>query len=155
MPILSSSPSARLSIIYITVGALIEAWSLIWYRWLTRHPPDNEAVMYLCYGLILTGIIVFAIGVSLGWIGRAARKAELPPSEVNGAAAQAEVNMAGRAPIAVPNPAAAAYAPAMGAGGTVAPGVVPGTAAPAIPPAVVAPGGVAPGAQSGYQMRTT
>jgi hypothetical protein len=109
MPILSTSPSARLAIIYVTVGALVEAWSIIWYRWLATHPPTNDATWYLCYGFILTGIIVFFIGLTMGWIGRSARKAELPPSEATKDVAQAEKNMAARAPVAAANPSAAGY----------------------------------------------
>lgn len=115
MPILSSSPSARMAIIYVTSGALVEAWSLIWYRWLATHAPANEATWYICYGFILTGLILFCIGMSLGYIGRSARKAEMPPTEVTRDVAQAEKNMAARAPVAVANPAA---------------GYMPGTAAP-------------------------
>ena len=128
MPMLSSSPSARMAIIYVTSGALVEAWSLIWFRWLARNPPEHEWVWYICYGFILTGLIFFFIGLSLGWIGRAARKAELPPSEVTSAMAQAEKNMAARAPVAVANPAAPIAAP----GGQA---VVPGATTPMVPTA--------------------
>lgn len=131
MPILSSSPSARMAIVYVTTGALVEAWSIIWYRWLATHPPANEATWYICYGFILTGLILFCIGLSLGWIGRAARKAEMPPTEVTKDVAQAEKNMAARAPVAVNNPAAAGYV----AGQPVVPGstVAPVATMPAVP----------------------
>jgi hypothetical protein len=125
-----------MAIVYVTTGALVEAWSLIWYRWLATHPPEHDWVWYVCYGFILTGLIIFFIGMSLGWIGRAARKAELPPSEVTGAVAQAEKNMAARAPVAAANPAAAAYMP----GGQA---IVPGAAVPgAVPPGTPAMPGV-------------
>ena len=109
MPILSSSPSARVSLYYITGGALLETWSVIWYWWLTKYPPEREWVLFFCYGLMATGAILFVIGLSLGWIGRAARRAELPPPEVTEDAVQAEKNMAARAPVTAPNPAAGAY----------------------------------------------
>src|SRR5262249_50702723 len=105
MALLSKSPSAFVSLGYVTAGALIEAWSLLWLWWLNRHPPEGEATFFFCYGFLATGAILFFLGLSLGAIGRAARQAELPPPEVTPAAAQAEKNIAVRAPLAPVVPA--------------------------------------------------
>jgi hypothetical protein len=122
MALLSKSPSAFVSLAYVTAGALIEAWSLIWYWWLNRHPPEHESAYFFCYGLIATGGILFFLGLSLGAIGRAARQAELPPPEVTPAAARAAQNVVARVPIAPVLPA-----------GTAAP-VMPTAAVAAVPP---------------------
>lgn len=82
MPILSKpSGAARTAVTYVTIGALIEVWSIVWYIWLTQHasPERTEAAFYWCYGFLLTGLVLLAIGFALGRIGRAARHAELPP----------------------------------------------------------------------------
>lgn len=105
MALLSKSPSAFVALGYVTAGALIEAWSLIWFWWLRGHPPATDATFYVCYGFIATGAILFCLGLSLGAIGRAARHAELPPPEVTPAAARVDQNMAARAPLAPVVPA--------------------------------------------------
>jgi hypothetical protein len=110
MPILSkpSSP-AHMSLIYITVGALTEVWSGIWYFYMKAYPPADVASWYWCYGFLLTGLALLIIGLAIGQISRAARHAELPPQEVTGAVARSEKEAAGRAPIVAPvNPAAPA-----------------------------------------------
>ncbi len=108
MPILSKpSSAARMSIFYITIGALIVVWSGIWYWYLRNHPPANDNPWYYCWGSLLTGTVLLVIGLALGQIGRAARHAELPPEEVTNASILAEQNAAARAPIMAPvNPAA-------------------------------------------------
>ena len=43
MPILSKpSSAARTAVIYVTVGALTEVWSGIWYSYLKHNPPPHE-----------------------------------------------------------------------------------------------------------------
>jgi hypothetical protein len=88
MALLSKSPSAFVALAYVTGGALIEAWSLLWYLWLNRHPPEQESTFFFCYGLIATGAILFFLGLSLGAIGRSARRAELPPPDAPSVANQ-------------------------------------------------------------------
>lgn len=105
MPILSKPTSAaHLAIIYVTVGALMDVWSGIWYVYMSRHQDayGDSPYWYVCYGFLLTGLVLMVIGFALGRIGRSARKAELPPSEVTGAAARAEQNAAAQPPILVP-----------------------------------------------------
>ena len=99
---------------YITLGALTIVWSGIWYAWLRHAPPHDEFTFYWCYGFMLTGLTLLAIGLAIGRIGRAARHAELPPKEVTPAVAQTDQKAAERAPMVAPvNPANA------GVGGTV------------------------------------
>jgi hypothetical protein len=132
MAILSKpSSAARTSLIYITVGALMDIWSAVWWWYLRNHQPDAPAgVWYVCGGLFLTGLVLLAIGLMVGHIGRSARHAELPPPEVTRAEANAEQNAAARAPIVAPVAAPGAVVPGT-ANGAVAP--APGT--PAVPPA--------------------
>jgi len=146
MPILSKpSDAARTSVMYVTLGSLVTVWSGIWYWYLSRNPPINELYYYLCYGSLLSGIVILIIGLALGRIGRAARDAELPPKEVTGEAVVSEQNAAARAPVIAPvNPAIGAYpgagGAAYGAGGVV-PTVQPVPAAPAatVPPTATTP----------------
>ncbi len=109
MPILSKpSSAARLAIVYITLGALTDVWSAIWYVYLNNHRDQliDTNAWYWCYGFLLTGLTLIVIGLALGRIGRSARHAELPPEEVTAAAARAEQNAAARAPMMAPvNPA--------------------------------------------------
>ncbi len=126
MPILSKpSSAARMAVIYVTLGALTLVWSGIWYWYLQTHPPgpERESLYYWCWGFILTGAVLFLIGITLGQIGRAARHAELPPPEATPVEATAEINAASRAPIVAPVNPAMPVATSMGA--AVMPGAVP------------------------------
>jgi hypothetical protein len=133
MPVMSKpSASAHLAIVYITLGALLDVWSGVWYWYLRNHPPAHDWPYYLCTGLVLTGSILILIGLALGRIGRAARKAELPPPEVTQAVKQAEQLAAARAPMAAPaNPVQQPPAP------VVSPPPVAGSV-PQVPPGTLA-----------------
>ena len=80
MPPVTTKPSgpAYMAVIYITVGAILDVWTAVWYFYLghTNAPPGPY---YWCYGLFFTGLTLIVIGLALGRIGRAARHAELPP----------------------------------------------------------------------------
>jgi hypothetical protein len=103
MPLLSKpSSSAYASLLYITVGALTDVWSGIWYWYMRNHPPDSPATWYWCYGFLLTGFVVLVIGLTIGPIGRAARHAELPPPEVTPTEATIQREAAAHPPLAVP-----------------------------------------------------
>jgi hypothetical protein len=134
MPILSRpSSAAPTAVLYVTAGALIQVWTVIWYWYLYNHPPLHDATYYWCYGFFLTGLTLFIIGLTLGRIGRAARHAELPPAEATPAAKKAELDAAARAPVVAPtNPGMAV---ANGSGPSSAP-AAPVSGAPAV---VVAP----------------
>jgi hypothetical protein len=82
-PILSKpSGSARTAVAYITLGALMGVWSVIWFWYLHNNPPPGYAY-YWCTGLLFTGLVLMVIGFTIGQIGRAARHAELPPEIPN------------------------------------------------------------------------
>jgi hypothetical protein len=129
MPILTQPAfGPRVAITFITVGALIDVWTAVWYFAFIRPQPGpmTNNQWFWTVGLLLTGLTFIVIGAFLGSIGRAARKAELPPTdETTRAEAKIQANAAA-------NPATA---------GAVVPGVVPGTApaAPAAPPPGVVP----------------
>lgn len=116
------SSAARTSLIYITVGALMDVWTTVYFWYLREHPPEDgsNARYYWCAGFFITGLVLLVIGLAVGQIGRSARHAELPPEEVTPAAARAEVEAAARAPVVAP------VAP-------VAPGVVPTNGAAHVP----------------------
>jgi hypothetical protein len=84
MPMLSNPAfGPRTAIAYITVGALLDVWTAVWYFTFARDQEGNisqNTWFWLC-GLFLTGLVLIVIGLLLGNIGRSARKAELPPAE--------------------------------------------------------------------------
>lgn len=111
---LLSKPSfaPQTALVYITVGALTDVWSGLWYWYLSKHPPVSDSTWWWCYGFLLSGLALLIIGLFLGQIGRSARHAELPPEEVTPAAAKAEMNAAARAPMVAPiNPVQPVQAP--------------------------------------------
>ena len=96
-----SKPSVAFStsLIYITVGTLIDIWTIVS---LVFYPPSTGWGYFLIVGFLVTGMALLAIGLLLGPIGRSARDAELPPSEVTHAIARAEQTAAANPPIVVP-----------------------------------------------------
>jgi hypothetical protein len=88
MPILSKpSSAAGTAIVYITVGALLDVWGIVWWIYLWSTGSERRALYYICAGIILSGLTLLTIGLALGRIGRSARRAELPPPEVTDKAA--------------------------------------------------------------------
>ncbi len=83
-----SKPSAapHISLTFITIGVVMAIPSAVWYG---MFHPENVG-RFLCVSLFLLGLAFVIIGVSVGSIGRSARQAELPPSEVMGAVARQE-----------------------------------------------------------------
>ena len=56
-PMTKPSAAAYTSLVYITVGALMDVWSGIWYWYLSNHRDTiRETTMYWCYGFLLTGL---------------------------------------------------------------------------------------------------
>jgi hypothetical protein len=101
MPLLSNPAfGPRTALVYITVGAMLDVWTIVWYFWFARDQAGNISrnTWFWLTGLFLTGLVFMLIGFYLGRIGRAARKAEMPPSEATQAEAQIQANAA-----AVPN----------------------------------------------------
>ena len=112
MPMLSKpSSAARVAVLYVTLGTLIDVWSGVWLWYLSNHPPSHESLYYWCWCFLLTGAALVVIGLGIGQISRAARHAELPPEEVTAASAQAEIEAAARAPMIAPVNGAAPVAP--------------------------------------------
>lgn len=97
MPPILSKPSgaAPAALFYITLGAIMTVWSAIWYSYVHSH-PESSGQLYFCMGFLATGIVLLAIGFTLGPISRWARHAELPPSEVTPAAMQNDPNITSR-----------------------------------------------------------
>jgi RsiW-degrading membrane proteinase PrsW (M82 family) len=92
MPPLLSKPSgaAPATLFYVTVGAMMTVWSGIWFMYLRNNPPSHPFVNYVCFGFLITGIVLLMIGFTLGPLSRWARHAELPPTEATGPAIQTE-----------------------------------------------------------------
>lgn len=70
--------TARVALIYITLGALTEIWSGVWFWYLRDHnPPASDFTWFLCYGFLLTGLALLVIGLLIHQVSRAAPKS--PP----------------------------------------------------------------------------
>lgn len=130
LPRAQTSGSAFMAVIYITIGAVLDVWSVIWYLYLNRHPPGVDTPYFWCYGFFFTGLALIIIGLALGKIGRQARHAESPPDVQ---------------PANVPPPVAAAPAPVAMPSVPVQPPVAPMTPPTAAQPLV--------GNRSSYQPR--
>jgi len=136
MPPILSKPSfaVRAAVLYITLGALLVVWTVVWFLYLSGHGGSDPAY-FTDYGLFFSGLVLIVIGITIGRIGRSARHAELPPE------VRPQGPTAGAAPTALP-PGYAGLPPYL------LPGVPP-PAAPvqgaAVPPvAQVAPPGPSP-----------
>ena len=135
LPHTKTSGAARMAVIYITIGAVVDVWTTIWYIWMNRHGTQSDGPYYWCYGFFFTGLTLIIIGLALGRIGRSARHAEAPAdTTASNAAVQAQEPVAragglpaGGAPAAAPVGNGQMTAPIAAPGGTVAPG---GTAQP-------------------------
>lgn len=71
----------RVALIYVTVGALIDVWTAVYYFTVARDREITNVTWFWLSGLFLTGLTLIVLGLVLGPLGRAARKAELPPPE--------------------------------------------------------------------------
>jgi hypothetical protein len=137
MPLLSQPAfGPRTAIIYITIGALLDVWTAVWYF---AFAGDQEGhisrnTWFWLAGLFLTGITLITIGILLGNIGRSARKAELPPEEAERDEATIQQTAA-----ATPHPVVTGAVPgqAVPMAGTTMPGAAPAT--PALPPPAAPP----------------
>ena len=84
MPLLSKPAfGPGTAITYITIGSLMDVWTVVWYMTFARDDKGNisQNTWFWLAGLFLTGLTLIVIGVLLGHIGRSARRAELPPPE--------------------------------------------------------------------------
>ena len=81
MPILTRPEfGPRTALIYVTVGTLIDVWTIVWY--FTHEESRSTVTHFWVIGLVLTGLTFVVLGLLLGRIGQAARQAELPPAGV-------------------------------------------------------------------------
>ena len=71
--------SAKTSLIYLTVGALAVVWTVVYYMYLNRTGASDMAYLWV-YGFFATGVVLIAIGLMVGFIGRAAMAAEVAPT---------------------------------------------------------------------------
>src|SRR2546430_1676285 len=103
------SKAVPIALVYITAGTLIDVWCVValWY-----YPPDTAWGKFLLAGTLMSGLALLVIGLLLGPIGRAARHAELPPTEVTAAAAQVEQEAAEHPPAVIAGAGIAAVPPA-------------------------------------------
>ena len=133
-----TTPSAAFptSLIYITLGTLIDIWTV---ASLVFYPPTSDWGYFLVVGLVVTGLALLIIGLLLGPIGRAARTAELPPTEVTSAVEQVEQTAAANPPALVAVNAVPQGAPPI-VMESPAPLLAPTAAAPVHIPAPVKPG---------------
>lgn len=123
LPHTKTSGAARTAVLYITIGAIVDVWTVLWYIWMNRHGTETDGPYFWCYGLFLTGLTLMIIGLALGRIGRAARHAEAPVDmTASNVAVQAQQPVAGAMPITNGQAGVATAAP----GGAVAPAGVPG-----------------------------
>jgi hypothetical protein len=70
--------SATMAVAYVTLGAVIDVWSVIWYIYLYRQ-GGSDNLFLVCYGLFFTGLVLMGIGLLVGRIGKAALDAEVSP----------------------------------------------------------------------------
>ena len=71
--------SATTSLIYLTLGALIDVWAIVYFFYLRNNGGTETAYLYV-YGFIFTGVVLFLIGLAVGRIGFSARSAEVAPT---------------------------------------------------------------------------
>ena len=123
MPILSHPAfGPRASLIYITIGALIDIFVACFYFFMVdknRPVEEMNTTYFWLTSLFLTGLTLLAIGILLGRIGQSARRAELPPPEVVNAEAAVQQQQA--------------------VTGVVPPGAVAAPVAPSVPAAPLTP----------------
>ncbi len=126
LPHTKTSGAARMAVIYITIGAILDVWTAIWYIYMNRHGTASDGPYYWCYGFFFTGLTLIIIGLALGRIGRAARHAEAPVDTTSSNAAAAAQQPVARpgVPLGVGQPQAAPMnnpATVAAPGGAVAP----------------------------------
>lgn len=114
MPILTQPAfGPKLSIGFITGGAVLDVWCLVW-RFTIAEAGLTSMQKFWFYGFLFTGATFIGVGLLLGNIGRAARKAELPPTtETVRAEENVQVAAAAAPVVPVGTPMATVSAPAM------------------------------------------
>lgn len=99
----------RTAIAYVTIGALLDVWTTVWYFTVIRPAggPQSQMTLFWLTGFFLTGLTLIILGALLGQIGQAARRAELPPPEAIPAEVRAQTSAPPpQPPVPVPVPVA-------------------------------------------------
>ena len=75
--------SATTSIFYITIGALMDVWTTVYYFYCRGRIVSDETYFWI-YGAFATGLVLMLIGAAVGRIGRSAMSAEVssPPPKL-------------------------------------------------------------------------
>jgi len=102
------SAAQSASITYITIGVLMAIPAGVWY---SMFSPEGVG-KFFCATFFLLGIAFLIMGLSVGYIGRVARQAELPPPGTTGTVAQQQPVTANRVANPVPVPAPPSAPPA-------------------------------------------
>jgi hypothetical protein len=97
------SAAQSASITFITLGVVMTIPSAVWY---TMFSPEGVG-KFFCATFFLLGVSFVIIGLSVGFIGRSARQAELPPPGATGTVIRQEPATASRAATQAPGPAPA------------------------------------------------
>ena len=92
LPPTKTSGSARTAVLYITLGAILDVWTITWFFWMNRHGTSTDTPYFWCYGFFFTGLVLIVIGLTVGRIGRVAQNAEAPADIPNGKAAQPPIS---------------------------------------------------------------
>jgi hypothetical protein len=61
-----------MALFYITIGALM-TWSGVWFYYLRAHSTGDGVAHYVCMGCLVTGLVLLAIGFTLGPMAAAGR----------------------------------------------------------------------------------
>jgi hypothetical protein len=99
-----SSSAARAALIYITAGAIVVMWTIVWYVYLHNNPAETNTALYWATGFLMTGLTMILIGIGLCGIARSAQNAELPPQTIPVAVMNPKQNGAVPALVAAPAP---------------------------------------------------
>ena len=103
----------RASLTYITTGMLLDVWTVVWYFAFEHGKVISNPTWFWLVGLFLTGVTLVVIGVLLGPIGQAARKAEMPPTEAVHAEERIQQTAAAHPAAVMTNPMGAVPSPTM------------------------------------------
>jgi hypothetical protein len=102
-----------MAVMYITIGALLGVWSVIYFIYISRRgalDPDyaTDASYLWCLGFFLSGMVLIGIGLLVGRIGRSAREAEVVSGVPDPQAAAAPAAPANGIPLSTTTPTAGA-----------------------------------------------
>ena len=113
MPMLSHPAfGPRTALAYVTGGTLMCVWTAVWYY--TREYELTRSQWFWVAGFFLSGLTFVFLGLVLGPLGRAARQAEMPPTEAVHAEAAIQQTAAAHPPaVAMPTGAAPTANPAL------------------------------------------